>query len=187
MTSPGKFSFLVGKIARQIVTKKHLEIGELCKGVHCADLGESFQMSISLQTLASIQPRTILVKFARSPSTDPPGDNFASHIFSARTAKHVPRRRREEHKEKRYVQLQKYDCGTFGMLEAISAVMSLSQLTEHQCTGTSPRQPRSQVKFVPTEDPIPEAAAAEQAAPVRRAGCAASRWSIAALRGIGQT
>ena len=82
-----------------------------------------------MQKLASIQPRTSLVKFARCPSTDPPGDNFASHIFSARTAKHVPRRRREEHKEKRYVQLQKYDCGTSGMLEAISAVMSVSRST----------------------------------------------------------
>ena len=34
------------------------EITELCKGVHCVDLGESFQTHIFLQNLASIQPRT---------------------------------------------------------------------------------------------------------------------------------
>ena len=41
-----------------------------CKGVRCVDLGESFRTSIYLQNLASIQPRTSLVKFARSPRTD---------------------------------------------------------------------------------------------------------------------
>ena len=34
-----------------------MEIAELCKGVHCVDLGESFQTHIYLQNLASIQPR----------------------------------------------------------------------------------------------------------------------------------
>ena len=48
-------------------------IAEQCKGVHCVDLGESFPTSIYLQNLASIQPRTSLVKFARSPRTDPSG------------------------------------------------------------------------------------------------------------------
>ena len=48
-------------------------IPKRCKGVHCVDLGESFPTSIYLQNLASIQPRTSLVKFARSPRTDPPG------------------------------------------------------------------------------------------------------------------
>ena len=43
---------------------------ERCKGVHCVDLGESFATIIYLQNLASIQPRTSLVKFARSPRTD---------------------------------------------------------------------------------------------------------------------
>ena len=38
---------------------------ERCKGVHCVDLGEGFPTSIDLQNLASIQPRTSLVKFAR--------------------------------------------------------------------------------------------------------------------------
>ena len=42
------------------------EITELCKGVRCVDLGESFQTHIYLQNLASIQPRTSPVKFARS-------------------------------------------------------------------------------------------------------------------------
>ena len=46
---------------------------EQCKGVHCVDLGESFPTSIYLQNFASIQPRTSLVKFARSPRTDPSG------------------------------------------------------------------------------------------------------------------
>ena len=49
-------------------------IPKRCKGVHCVDLGESFPTSIYLQNLASIQPRTGLVKFARSPRTDPPGE-----------------------------------------------------------------------------------------------------------------
>ena len=39
---------------------------ELCKGVHCVDLDERFQTHIYLQNLASIQPRTSPVKFARS-------------------------------------------------------------------------------------------------------------------------
>ena len=48
---------------------------ERCKGVHCVDLGERCPTSIQyllrcyLQNLASIQPRTRLVKFARSPRT----------------------------------------------------------------------------------------------------------------------
>ena len=33
--------------------------------MHCVDLGESFQTHIHLQNLASIQPRTSPVKFAR--------------------------------------------------------------------------------------------------------------------------
>ena len=35
--------------------------------MHCVDLGEGFPTSFDLQNLASIQPRTSLVKFARSP------------------------------------------------------------------------------------------------------------------------
>ena len=46
---------------------------ELCKGVHCVDLGESFPTHIYLQNLASIQPRTSLAKFAAS--RDKPGRN----------------------------------------------------------------------------------------------------------------
>ena len=37
--------------------------------MYCVDIGESFHMSIYFQNLASIQPRTSPVKFARSPST----------------------------------------------------------------------------------------------------------------------
>ena len=45
-----------------IFTEK-IEIRERCKGVHCVDLGESFPTNIYLQNLASIQPRTSLLKF----------------------------------------------------------------------------------------------------------------------------
>ena len=41
-------------------------IAELCKGVHCVDLDESFPTHIYLQNLASIQPRTSPLKFAAS-------------------------------------------------------------------------------------------------------------------------
>ena len=36
---------------------------ELCEGVHCVDLGESFRTHILLQNLAPIQPRTSPTKF----------------------------------------------------------------------------------------------------------------------------
>ena len=39
---------------------------KLCKAVHRVDLDESFQTHIYLQNLASIQPRTSPLKFARS-------------------------------------------------------------------------------------------------------------------------
>ena len=45
---------------------------ELCKGVHCVDLGESFPTSIYLQNLASIQPRTSPLKFRRRSRRTPP-------------------------------------------------------------------------------------------------------------------
>ena len=43
------------------------------KHVNLADLVKSFPTNIFLQNLASIQPRTSLVKFTRSPRTDRPG------------------------------------------------------------------------------------------------------------------
>ena len=43
---------------------------ELCKGVHCVDLDESFQTHIYLQNLASIQPRTSPLKFAATCAED---------------------------------------------------------------------------------------------------------------------
>ena len=55
------------------IFNENFEIPKRCKGVHCVDLGESFPTHIFLQHLASIQLRTSLVKFARSPRTDPPG------------------------------------------------------------------------------------------------------------------
>ena len=42
--------------------------------MHCVDLGESFQTHIFLQNLASIQPRTSPVKFARPTDSRPPGN-----------------------------------------------------------------------------------------------------------------
>ena len=68
---------------QQFLTQK-IEIRERCKGVHCVDLGESFPTSIYLQTLASIQPRTSLVKFARSPRTDPPGNPTEDETYRRR-------------------------------------------------------------------------------------------------------
>ena len=62
------FSTVVSKLCnpgiQQILIKN--EIAELCKGVHCVDLGENFQTQIYLQNLASIQPRKSPVKFACS-------------------------------------------------------------------------------------------------------------------------
>ena len=78
-----KFSKILAKFAKfwkktaknSAIFNENFEIRERCKGVHCVDLGESFPTSIYLQNLASIQPRTSLVKFARSPRTDPPGSS----------------------------------------------------------------------------------------------------------------
>ena len=47
-------------------------VAELWKGVHCVDLGESFQNTTYLQQLALIQPRTSPVKFARSLAVQQP-------------------------------------------------------------------------------------------------------------------
>ena len=56
-----KISANFGKILAIFFEKNVLL--ELCKGVHCVDLGESFPTHILLQNLASIQPRTSPVKF----------------------------------------------------------------------------------------------------------------------------
>ena len=53
-----KFCFKKISIISAIFNEKS-DIRERCKGVHCLDLGESFQTSIYLQILASIKPRTI--------------------------------------------------------------------------------------------------------------------------------
>ena len=42
--------------------------------MHCVDLGDEYLLA----NLASIQRRTSLVKFARSPRTDPPGSDRIS-------------------------------------------------------------------------------------------------------------
>ena len=47
--------------------------------MHCVDLGESFHMSIYLQILASIQPRTSLSKFVQF-SHIYPAQRFNLHI-----------------------------------------------------------------------------------------------------------
>ena len=43
---------------------------EPCKGVHCVDLGESFQTHSYLQNLALIQPRKSPPKFGRAPDCE---------------------------------------------------------------------------------------------------------------------
>ena len=59
--------------AKLLATFWHkLEIAELCRGVHCVDLGESFQTHIYLHNFVSIQPRTSPVKFAVSRDTQHP-------------------------------------------------------------------------------------------------------------------
>ena len=58
----GPFSSLGKKTA---ILNESFENRERCKGVHCVDLGESFPTHIFLKNLASIQPRTSPVKFAR--------------------------------------------------------------------------------------------------------------------------
>ena len=74
---------------------KRCSIPERCKGVHCVDLGESFPTHIYLQNLASIQPRTSLVKFARSPRTDPPGCKAVAARGRFETASYFLRASRE--------------------------------------------------------------------------------------------
>ena len=46
---------------------------ELCTGVHCADLDESFQTHIFLQNFASIQPRTSPLEMLMSTVPGPVG------------------------------------------------------------------------------------------------------------------
>ena len=87
-----KFSKILAKFAKfwkktaknSAIFNENFEIGERCKGVHCVDLAESFQMHIYLQNLASLQPRTSLVKYARSPCADPPGYIVSKHIQAAK-------------------------------------------------------------------------------------------------------
>ena len=58
------------------IFNEHFEIREpkRCKGVHCVGLGESFSTNIYLQNLASIQPRTSLLKFE--------GGGFSAPVIS---------------------------------------------------------------------------------------------------------
>ena len=57
--------------------------------MHCVDLGESFPTHVLLQNLASIQPITGPVKFARSPRTDPPGEEGCVFVRSTNGNVHV--------------------------------------------------------------------------------------------------
>ena len=60
------------KISQKFYEK--IETRKRCKGVHCVDLGESFPTHIYLQNLASIQPRTSLLKFE--------GGGFSAPVIS---------------------------------------------------------------------------------------------------------
>ena len=64
------------------------------KHANIVDLVKSFPTSIYLQTLASIQPRTSLVKFARSPRTDPPGQHQRRERLRGGHGPHQTRPRR---------------------------------------------------------------------------------------------
>ena len=76
-------------------------IAELCKGVHCVDLGESFQTHIFLQHLASIQPRTSPVKLAR-------WSNAAAHVVqeAGGDGGHVELKAREDERHARELLLR---------------------------------------------------------------------------------
>ena len=50
--------------------------------MHCVDLGESFPTHIYLRSLASIQPRTRPVKFARSSNAAACGRTFGLNVAS---------------------------------------------------------------------------------------------------------
>ena len=67
---------------------------ELCKGVHCVHLGESFQTHIYLQNLALIQPRTSPVKAARStmqiPVSKPPQRFGQLHLGTGHADRREP-------------------------------------------------------------------------------------------------
>ena len=54
---------------------------EKCKGVHCVDLGESFQTHIYLQNFVSIQPKTSPVKFAASRNLPHPAAFCARRVL----------------------------------------------------------------------------------------------------------
>ena len=80
------------KLSKLFATKlTKVEIAEVCKEVHCVDLGESFQTHIYLQTLASIQPRTSPVKFARSPN-ECSRPKRATHVASRAAVKNAATR-----------------------------------------------------------------------------------------------
>ena len=64
------------------------------KYANLVDLVKSFPTSIYLQKSASIQPRTSLVKFARSPRTDPPGgEGEQASTTHPDESKRLPQRR----------------------------------------------------------------------------------------------
>ena len=81
------------------------------KHVNLVDLVKSFRTSIYLQILASTQPRTSLVKLARSPCTDRPGKTGSKTFsFQRRVLIHI-----------------RFDCG--GSRRACSR-LALSRLRE---------------------------------------------------------
>ena len=53
---------------------------EQCKGVHCVDLGESFQTHILLHNLASIRSRTSLSKFHAADFQETVGSHAADEL-----------------------------------------------------------------------------------------------------------
>ena len=60
-----KFRNFLSNSSKLTFLRKNV-ILELCKGVHCVDLGERFPTHIYLQNFALIQPRTSRLKFAHS-------------------------------------------------------------------------------------------------------------------------
>ena len=94
------------KFGKQLPTslaifKQNIELRERCKGVHFADLGESFPSSIYLQNLASTQPRTSPVKFARSLAMQHAAPAHLGVLLRGRRGAELPRRRGRREQEAR--------------------------------------------------------------------------------------
>ena len=66
-----------------------IESAELCKGVHCVDLGESLHAHYYMHNLASIKPRTSPIKFAWSSGSAAPPRDPRTELVPNEARRHV--------------------------------------------------------------------------------------------------